>query len=273
MARTIAQIQQAIIDAKNADATLGTLSSTSNVAIWLLWTYIVAVCQWVVENLFDAHREEVSRIITEQRAHTLQWYVYKAKAFQYGVALVPETDYYAAPTDDPVVAIIRYAAAAELTSLVRLKVATLSGGVLAPLGSAELAAFTAYMRLIKDAGVRLQITSGNADVLRLVLDVYYDPLVLDAAGSRLDGTSATPVKDAINVFLTQLPFNGLFVLNSLIARLQAVDGVVIVRVVNAEATYASLPFTAFDVEYLPDAGYLALDEGFMLGNATYYAHF
>jgi hypothetical protein len=272
MARTIAQIQQAMIDAKDADGTLAALNSTSNTAIWLLWTYIVAVCQWVVENLFDAHREEVNKLINGQRAHTLQWYVYKAKAFQYGVALVPETDYYASPAGDPVVLIIKYAAAAELTSLVRLKVATLSGGVLAPLATPELAAFTAYMQLIKDAGVRLQITTGYADTLQLALDIYYDPLVLDAYGGRLDGTSATPVLDAINVFLTELPFNGLFILNSLIARLQAVDGIVIVSVVSAAANYASLPFTPFTVEYLPDAGYLELDAGFMLGAANYYAH-
>ena len=48
MARSIAQIQAAIVAAKNADPVLGpTLTSGSAVAIWLLWTYIVAACQWV----------------------------------------------------------------------------------------------------------------------------------------------------------------------------------------------------------------------------------
>ena len=103
MARTIAQIQQSIIDSKNADATLSALSSSSNVAIWKLWSYIVAVCQWVLENLFDLHKSEVTAIIAAQKPHTLQWYVTKAKAFQYGIILPPDTDVHEA-IDDPTVA-------------------------------------------------------------------------------------------------------------------------------------------------------------------------
>lgn len=272
MARTIAQIQQSIIAAKQADATLSGLSSTSNAAIWLLWTYVVAVCQWVLENYFDAHKAEVEKIIATQRAHTLQWYVTKARQFQYGVLLPFESDSYATPSTDPAIAIINYAAAVELPSLVRLKVATLSGGSLAPLSVGQLTAFTAYIQLIKDAGVRMQITSGNPDMLRLQLTIYYDPLVLDATGARIDGTSTYPVKDAVKAFLEALPFNGLFVINNLIKALQAIEGVVIGVVVYAAATYAALPYTPVTVEYAPDAGYMVADETYLLANATYISH-
>ncbi len=272
MARTIAQIQQSIITAKLMDPTLSGLTSTSNTAIWLLWTYVVAVCQWVLENYFDAHKAEVDQIIATQRAHTLQWYVTKARQFQYGVLLPYESDSYITPTIDPTVAIISYAAAVELPSLVRLKVATLSGGSLAPLSVTQLTAFTAYIQLIKDAGVRMQITSGNPDVLRLQLTIYYDPLVLDATGARIDGTSTYPVKDAVKQFLKALPFNGLFVINNLIAALQGIEGVVIGVVVYAAATYAALPYTPVTVEYAPDAGYMVADESYLLANATYISH-
>lgn len=272
MARTIAQIQQSIITAKQADPTLSGLSSTSSVAMWLLWTYVVATCQWVLENYFDAHRSEVDQIIANQRPHTLQWYVTKARQFQYGVALPFDSDTYAAPSTDAAVAIISYAAAVELPSLVRLKVATLSGGSLSPLSTAQLTAFTAYIQLIKDAGVRMQITSDTPDTLRVQLKIYYDPLVLDATGARIDGTSASPVRDGVKAFLKNLPFNGLFVVNNLIAALQGVEGVVIGVVVNAEATYAALPYTAIAVEYTPDAGYMVTDETYLLANAVYISH-
>ncbi len=272
MARTIAQIQQSIIDAKNADATLSGLSSTSNVAVWLLWTYVVATCNWVLENLFDAHKAEVTGIIATQKPHTLQWYVTMAKQFQYGVSLPADSDTYTVPSTDPAVVIVSYAAVVELTTLVRVKVATLSAGLLAPVTSPQLTALTAYMQLVKDAGVRLQVTSGDPDTLQLKVKIYYDPLVLDATGARLDGTSTTPVKDAVNSFLTNLPFNGLFVLNNLIAALQAIEGVVIGDVVSAQATYASLPYTAVTVEYTPDAGYMALDETYFTANVTYVSH-
>lgn len=272
MARTIAEIQQSIISAKEDDPSLSALTSTSNVSIWLLWTYVVAVCQWVLETFFDNHKAEVDSIIATQRPHTLQWYVTKARQFQYGVALPFESDSYATLSEDPTVSIINYAAAVELSSLVRLKVATLSGGVLAPLLPAQLTSFTAYIQQIKDAGVRMQITSGEPDVLRLKLTIYYDPLVLDAAGSRIDGTAAQPVLEAVKVFLKSLPFNGLFVLNNLIAALQAIDGVVIGVVDTAEATYAALPYTPVTVEYAPDAGYMIADDAFLLSQVTYISH-
>ncbi len=121
MARTIAQIQASIIAAKTADATLSGLTSTSQSAIWLLWTWVVATTQWTLENLFDAHKNEVASIIGTQKPHTLQWYVAMAKAFQKGVLLQPDTDVYEiVPPPDPDVLIIAYAAAVELTGMVRI---------------------------------------------------------------------------------------------------------------------------------------------------------
>ena len=274
MARSIAQIQAQIVAGVTADPTLGpALTSTSMVAIWYLWTYIVAVCQWTLEVLFDDHVEEVNNIIATQKPHSLQWYVTMAKGFQYGVSLPADSDTYAAvPPADPAVLIVANAAAVELTNLVRIKVAKLAGGILAALTTPELTAFTAYMAKIKDAGVRLQCTSGNADNLQLALTVFYDPLILNADGSRIDGTTTTPVSDAVNNFLDNLPFNGVFVLNSLIGTLQAVHGVVIGQVIAAQANYGSTPYVPIPVQYVPDAGYMKMDAAYFTAHITYTAY-
>jgi hypothetical protein len=272
MARTITEIQQSMIAAKNADSTLSGLTSTSNVAIWLLWTYVVAVCQWVLESLFDAHKSEVSGIITAQKPHTVQWYVMMARLFQYGMTLPPDSDAYTMPSTDPLVVIVKYAAAVELTGLLRIKVAKSSGSALAPLSGGELAAFSAYMNRIKDAGVRLQLTSGNADNLQLSLNIFYDPLVLDSSGARLDGTSVNPVKDAVKAFLGTLPFNGMFVLNFLVKALQDIDGVRIGQIAGAQANYGATAYVPILVEYVPDAGYLALDDSYFDAHIAYTAH-
>ncbi len=270
MARSISEIQASIVAAKAADSTLAGLTSSSQVAIWLLWTWVVATCQWTLENLFDAHKSEVTGILAAQRPHTLQWYVTKAKAFQYGDTLPADSDVYN-PIDSSVM-IVANAAAVELAGMVRIKAAKLSGGVLAPLSSGERTALTAYMGRVKDVGIRLQCTSGAPDDFRLALGVFYDPLILDNSGARLDGTRATPVQDAVNAFLDNLPFNGLFVLNYLIASLQAVEGVRIGEVVYCAARYGSLPYTAIAFEYVPDAGYMLLDAAYFLSNTTYTAH-
>ncbi|MGN6568224.1 MAG: hypothetical protein ACTHJ0_09740 [Flavipsychrobacter sp.] len=264
MARTIAQIQQAIIDAKTADPNLSDLSSTSNVAIWRLWTYIVAFCQWTLETYFDLHVNEVKGIIAAQKPHTLQWYVTIAKAFQYGYSLAVDSDTYS--IIDPTAQIVNYAAAIEYTDGIkglRIKVATLNVSSLAPLSTPQLTAFTAYMQQIKDAGVRLSITSGNPDSLKLSLNIYYDALVLDGTGARLDGTANTPVQDAIDAFLANIDFNGLYVNYELLEALKAVDGVIIPELTNAQANYGIRPYvtlfpTYTDIGYIPDAGYLKI---------------
>ncbi len=132
MARSIGEIQAAIIAAKESNPVLGTtLTSTSQAAIWKLWTYVVAVCQWTLENLFDLHKDEVTGIIATQKPHSLQWYVTMAKAFQYGVLLPPDRDTYeTVPPADPAVLIVSNAAAVELTNLVRIKAAKTTGGSL-----------------------------------------------------------------------------------------------------------------------------------------------
>jgi len=260
MARTIAQIQQAIIDAKNADANLSGLSSTSNVAIWRLWTYIVAFCQWTIETFFDLHVAEVKGIIATQKPHTLQWYATMAKAFQYGDALAVDSDTYA--VIDTTKQIVNYAAAIEYTNGIkglRIKVATLSGGSLAPLNSPQLTAFTAYMQTIKDAGVRLTMTTANPDSLKLNLNIYYNALVLEGTGARLDGTASTPVQDAIDNYLENLPFNGLYINFELLEALKAVDGVIIPELVSAQYYYTGIAgggYTAIATECSPDAGYI-----------------
>ena len=274
MARTIKQIQDSIVAAKTADSVLAGLSSTSMVAIWRLWTYVVAVCMWVQETAFDAHKAEVSAMIAALKPHSLQWYVQKAKAYQYGITLPDDSVTYAlVPPADTAVLIVTNAAAVELGGVVRIKVAKGSAGALSPLSGGQLAAFTAYMNRVKDAGVRLQLTSGNADNLRLTTEVYYDPLILDNTGARLDGTSATPVKDAINAYLSSLPFNGLFVVNELMAYVRDnVEGVVIFSSPVVQANYGATPYVGVDVEYVPDAGYMALDDAWFDANVMYSAH-
>ena len=100
MAYTTAQWQALIVAAKEADPVIGItgtnpLSSTSRVAIWYLWSWVIAAAMSVLGNFYDQHKLEVIAIILAGKAHTLNWYMMKAKAFQYGVGLPADTDVYA----------------------------------------------------------------------------------------------------------------------------------------------------------------------------------
>ncbi|RFM32267.1 nucleotidyltransferase [Chitinophaga silvisoli] len=265
MARTITEIQDDIISRVAGTAELSTLNSSSRVAVWRLWTYIVAVSIWALENLFDLHKTEVTNLINEKAPHSLRWYANKAKDFQYGSELAYEEDYYDNSTlsDDQVAEqkIIAFSAVVEQSKGLRLKVARIVDGDLNALTAQQLESFETYMNRIKDAGITpLVVESLPPDNLKLELIIYYNPLVLGSDGSRLDGTNPDPVGNRIRDYLKNLPFNGTLVLAYLVDALQQVDGVVIPHIVQAQAKYGTLAYSAIPVMYNPDAGYLRVQE-------------
>lgn len=261
MARTVKEIQDSII--KDATAQ-GIVISDSIYSIRRLWTFVAASATWLLESLFDEHKSEVIEIISSLKPHSLRWYAEIAKKFQYGYNLPPDSDVYdnSALTSEQVdeSKIIAYSAVVEGDNNLRIKVATISGGDLAPLDELQLTAFYEYMRRVKDAGVKLQITSLPPDSLKLSIDIYYNPLVLDGSGARIDGSSLTPIPDAVNAYLKNLPFNGYFVLTYLADTLQRVDGVVIPKILSASAKYGDFPYLPIDEIYNPDSGYLRVTE-------------
>ncbi|MBT1702966.1 hypothetical protein [Chryseosolibacter indicus] len=265
MARTIDEIQQSMLDAITADPVLSPVAtSTSKVAIFRLFTRIVAACAWTVEVLFDTHKAEVNETIANLKPHTLRWYANKAKDFQYGFDLPLDSDVYnnASFTEEQIdeSKIVSYVAVTEGNDKrLRIKCAKNDGADLAPLAAEELQSFSEYMARIKDAGVKLNIESNQADRIKLELKVYYDPLILDSNGSRIDGANSQPVQSAVKNYLKSLPFNGYFVLAYLTDTLQQVDGVVIPHIVSCETAYAAFGFSSVDVMYLPDAGYLRFE--------------
>jgi hypothetical protein len=282
MARTITEIQTEIINTLVTE--MAAVNITINPATWSktnllrLITYIVALCQWTVEQIQDVHKAEINELIAQKKPHSLRWYAEKAKAFQIGHNLVAEHDYYdnTGISDDDVETskIVKHAAVVRQRRLnnrvyLRIKVATSSGSDLAPLQEAQLIPLQEYFDRIADAGVDFEISSSQPDRLILSLRVYYNPLILGKNGSRLDGTDNAPVPNAIRTYLQNLPFNGLFVLAHLVDALQAVDGVEIPHLTSCTASYGNVS-TAVAVEYVPDSGYLRIDDADL--NIEYIAH-
>lgn len=263
MARTIEQIEAQIIQRVNASPLLtAVLTSTSLVAIWRLWVTVTATVIHSLEALFDFHRAEVIEIINSKDPHSTRWYAEISKKFQFGYDLVPEEDFYdnTGLTEQQISdsLIVKHSAVVKQRGRLRIKVARLVNGDLAPLTVEQLQAFTEYMERVTDAGVDMLIESLPPDSLKLKLKVFYNPLVLSETGARLDGVNSTPVQSAVNEYLKQLPFNGKLVLANLIDHLQDIDGVEIPHVVSAQATFGTVPYSSFDVQYLPDGGYLRI---------------
>lgn len=273
MARTITEIKKSITDRLIADAAIIAAyqlqpgktfeEEFSAASVESILLYAIANGIYVHERIFDAHKSEVQGIIDNMKPHSLQWYANKAKDYQKGYSLPTDSDKYdnTGLTDEVIATskIINYAAVVEQERGLRIKVATNAGADLGAVAGGDMPGFIAYMARIKDAGVKLLITTADADALKLGLLIKYDPLVLDGDGKRLDGNGATPVQDAIRQYLKNLPFNGRLELSDLMDVLQLVDGVKAPYVTLAQKKYGTLPFTSFEnMEYEPDAGYLRI---------------
>lgn len=234
MARTVNEIYQTILDAKAAQPALSELNSPSQTAIWRLWAFVVATCQWLVERLWDEFRAETEAFATRSVAGTAPWYKEKALEFQWNAG----TTYFVTFDENhrvvwnetvPEDRIVKYASVVESgNGMVLVKVAKDAGGTPVPLASAELASFSDYMHTVKFAGTRMQSVSYNADKLRVYGAVYYDPI------SNLNVVKSE-VERSINAYLSSLPFDGKVYVERIFDAVQKVKGVVSFRLTRVAA--------------------------------------
>lgn len=271
MARSIQDIQQEILRAKDNEPALAELNSTSKVAVWRLWIYIIAFVIHTLERIFDQHKKEVAEALSEQKPHTPRWYRNMALTFQYGFDLIPDTDKFnnTGKTEDEIEnsKIVKYSAVTESETESRLivKIATEQGGELQPISTGQKASFDAYMQEIRDAGVKITTINYLPDILKLQMEIYRDPLVLDENGMSIR-TGEKPVEKAIKEYLKQLPFNGELVLAHLVDALQKVEGVRIPHIILAESKWIDASvndygiFQRIEVKQLPISGYYKIED-------------
>lgn len=275
MARTIQQIYDSIITEKETLSSLNgltpnpetyvnflsQLASSSRVAIWRLYAYIIAVAIYTTEVLWDLFKKDIEDIAAQAEAGTVRWYQERVLDFQFGDILIYQDGKYQYATINDALKIVKRCAVVERSDgIVFIKTAKLNlSGLPIPLSGPELTALTAYMQQVKFAGTFLSVNSFNADTLKLYYDIYYNA-ELDLA------TVQAAVYAAVQSFIANLPFNGALNVNKITDALQAVTGVVDPKFVSAEATYGALPYTAFDREYLSNAGYLEIDGAFPLSS-------
>ena len=271
MARTIEEIQGRILTAIASDQALSAqLTSTSKVAAFRLFAYIIASSIWLLESIFDNHKKEIDTALYEQKSGTPRWYRNMSLAFQYGFDLLEDSDKFdnTGYTDDQIEAskIIKYCSVKESIESNRLtiKVAGESGDALQPLDDTQITAFLQYMSEVKYAGVKLNVVNNPADKLLLNMQIYRDVLVIDENGvSILNGDK--PVEKAIRSYMKTLPFDGVLVLNDLIAHLRAVEGVDDANITIATSSFydtATSSYTAFqpiNVKTIPVAGYFEIE--------------
>ncbi len=238
----------------------------SKASIESILFFAIAECQDVNFQAMAAKKLEIESLLSSYRPHRPNWYAAKALLFQFGVNLVADADYYdnsnRTPEEIESLQVVKYADATETTdkSILYLKVATESNGKKQPLSQAQLTAFTQYVHDVSDAGVRVVIVNEIADEMQLHIDVYYDALILDNTGKRLDGSGDTPVQDAVRAYLQTLEFNGMYKNLSLVDALQKVDGVEIPELKYVASKYGNYAFSPINAREIAYAGYYQITD-------------
>jgi len=269
MARSIETIKEEIIKAimneevlvnvLKLDTSIPFKKQTSRSNLIGFMAYAVAVAIFTLEKLFDQFKTDVDSIVSELKPHSLRWYNEKIKAFQKGYTLPYGNDTYEIIDESDDVQIIKFSSVDEVSGKLLMKVAKTDDSLNPiPLSNEELDTFKIYMSNIKDAGVPLNIKSLPGDCLRLSLDIYYDPLVLNDSGGRLDGQDDAPIQKTVRNFIKNLPFNGVFIVAHLVDALQATEGVKIPKIISCETKYDNVPYSLVNAFCKPDAGYLKL---------------
>jgi len=223
-----------------------------------------------VENiLFDnwsaameEHEKLVERNAENSRSHNVAWYIEKAYNFHDGLQLVNingsfDYDLTNVPDAAERKIITRVAVLPTITGEVVIKVAT-SAGMLSP---GQLARFTEYINLIKDAGTHIRIVNLPADSLKIVLNVYCDVSIIDLDTGRLLNTieEVYPVKNHIDIYLANLRFNGAFVKTKFQSELENAPGVINPLIADIQWKFADFEFAPFENWKIPESGYFTIE--------------
>lgn len=268
--------QQEMLDKRANDADLSALTeadSTSKVAIWKLWIYIVSFIANTQRELNEVNKQENTHLIENQRRLNLDYYRQVCLDYRDGHTFNSETlSYVDTYTDEEIATaqIVKRAAVKEATEgtakFIELKLATEIGGELAAIPEVQLNRIKQHLFINGDAGASLRVTSNRADELRLTIDVYIDTQILNLSGSRVDGKANDVVKTAIDDFFADksFKFDGELVLSMLVDAIQAVDGVLdrSVSIKSAEANY-KIPaeWEQINERYTSYSGYFKIIDG------------
>lgn len=237
MARTIQAISAAMKEAFVGDNTIQELygltpgssfdEQFSKVSIEAILIYVVASSVWLLEQLWDEFSGETEKRINDAYVTSFSWYYKKALEFQlgYNLAFDEKTYSFQYPAVDEKKQVVKNVAVRQVVDgeVTKLKI-YFSDADKQPLTGDSRSAFETYMRTIGAAGTHYLFVSEAPDELRVHLSIYYDVLVLDSAGTRLDG-EGKPVEETVEKYLNSLEYGGAFYASKLIDMIQATEGV------------------------------------------------
>ncbi len=231
-ARTWQTIQAEIIASKQAQSSLSGLTSPSQVSNWNLWTFIVAVSQSLLEQIFSLLQIEIETTVATAAPETAAWVQAQVFLFQYSASLSQvvqiNSDFSISyPVIDPTLRIITNCAVLSNGNGGLIIKVTKSGGVILD-PATELPALTSYLNEILGADISFSIVNKVPDILDIIGTIYYN--------GQSSGTIQNDVVNAITNYLATLKFNSTIKLSDIMDVIRNVGGVTDFKPDNIYAT-------------------------------------
>lgn len=270
MARTLQQIQDEIKTNvrlyPSLDRFLFPEDGGSQTSVFNLIIYIVSLSMFTFEVLLDGFLSDVTDASQEVPVGNPQWVRKQILLFQYGDTIILDENFipYYATVDPSLRIVTQCTVQEEFSSEIKIKVAKTVAESLAPLDSIELSALSDYYYGASDqqgigfAGVRAEFISQNPDRMAVTGIVYY-------LGQFIESTVKQNVIDTINDYFANLNFDGVVVLNTLVSRVNALDGVQNFIISNVNAREWDVPINSgtnipVNGTYQTIAGYLISED-------------
>jgi hypothetical protein len=258
-----------MLDNIAADSVLGSLlTSTSKRSIFRAFTFIVAFAISALENLGDILFASIEDTVSKAAPATPAWLQDQVLKFQYSdtnpqvIQFQQGTFAPGYPVVDETLRIItRCSVTTNLSNSVIVKAAT--GEPPAALTTPQLNALQSYVNEIGIAGVNYTVLSDPSDKLYVKADVYYQ--------GTYSAVIQQNVIDAIEAFLSSIPFNGQVKVLDLERAIRAVEGVndVLLVDVKARANATALASAGFLVQNNQVIGRLwNTVSGYIVGETT-----
>lgn len=284
--RTLKEIREAIEASWVSDPTLAEMygldpSKTfaeqySKVSLESVLVGIFALASYTLERIVGDAQEEIGTLVDSRIPSSIPWYADQVLAYQDGYPLewLEGQRRYGYSTLDPAARIVKHVAVREVllqSGRMELQVLVSKDGK-EPLEEEELDRLGVYLYKIAAPGTSLDLVSKESDRLKIKAQVNYDPLVLTSQGRKIsDGTD--PVAAAVQKYIDNIKYGGVFNKTRLVDAIQGAEGVVDVILTSvqtfSEGTYVYMPLAgnnytstsgSFIVEDL-DISYLAQNEG------------
>jgi hypothetical protein len=218
------------------------IRSGSKVATWRI---LVAAISYVIslhEGIMERIKKETDSKIRNQPYGQLPWYSRIAKAYRSGYSLqfidneYRYTDTAQQDTGVGAANIVKRASAVDRGGAIRVKVADVdNNGVPYPLTQSQKQGVKEYINNLHPAGVNFKVISLPPDKLELWMEVVYDPTVIDQNGKLINDPQKEPVRDAVNFYIRNLPFDAMFNLTDMMNEVEKAKGVIDPRLHRARA--------------------------------------